>query len=298
MKLFNFFKKTEAKAKNKAIESYELLANHKANQKKSTEEVDTPLSLAEDWDISQEQLYVFQFLSNDLEPLKQNQLSISGIDLEQDEQGNTVVKAFVRQTLDEAIELGEVELLLLDEKGELIASQSFDLSELGTLPARTARPWVFVFNKENVEVDEVPEENWTIAFNVESMMPHRLDLDEAWEKALSQEQKDSLAKVIEGLPKLQPKEVNIIGFQITEQEDQSLAVSLFVRNGHTKRINIEQLPLEILDANQKVVAKGSFDLAPLSVKANTSKPWTFIFPKEMVDLQGADLSRWVAKIPQ
>lgn len=298
MKLFNFFKKTEAKAKNKAIESYELLANHKANQKKSTEEVDTPLSLAEDWDISQEQLYVFQFLSNDLEPLKQNQLSISGIDLEQDEQGNTVVKAFVRQTLDEAIELGEVELLLLDEKGELIASQRFDLSELGTLPARTARPWVFVFNKENVEVDEVPEENWTIAFNVESMMPHRLDLDEAWEKALSQEQKDSLAKVIEGLPKLQPKEVNIIGFQITEQEDQSLAVSLFVRNGHTKRINIEQMPLEILDANQKVVAKGSFDLAPLSVKANTSKPWTFIFPQEMVDLQGADLSRWVAKIPQ
>lgn len=298
MKLFNFFKKTEAKAKNKAIESYELLANHKANQKKSTEEVDTPLSLAEDWDISQEQLYVFQFLSNDLEPLKQNQLSISGIDLEQDEQGNTVVKAFVRQTLDEAIELGEVELLLLDEKGELIASQRFDLSELGTLPARTARPWVFVFNKENVEVDEVPEENWTIAFNVESMMPHRLDLDEAWEKALSQEQKDSLAKVIEGLPKLQPKEVNIIGFQITEQEDQSLAVSLFVRNGHTKRINIEQMPLEILDANQKVVAKGSFDLAPLSVKANTSKPWTFIFPKEMVDLQDADLSRWTAKIPQ
>lgn len=298
MKLFNFFKKTEAKAKNKAIESYELLANHKANQKKSTEEVDTPLSLAEDWDISQEQLYVFQFLSNDLEPLKQNQLSISGIDLEQDEQGNTVVKAFVRQTLDEAIELGEVELLLLDEKGELIASQRFDLSELGTLPARTARPWVFVFNKENVEVDEVPEENWTIAFNVESMMPHRLDLDEAWEKALSQEQKDSLAKVIEGLPQLQPKEVNIIGFQITEQEDHSLAVSLFVRNGHTKRINIEQMPLEILDANQKVVAKGSFDLAPLSVKANTSKPWTFIFPQEMVDLQGADLSRWVAKIPQ
>lgn len=298
MKLFNFFKKTEAKAKNKAIESYELLAKHKTDKKKSSKDIDTPLSLAEDWDISQEQLYVFQFLSNDLEPLKQNQLSISGIDLEQDEQGNTVVKAFVRQTLDEAIELGEVELLLLDEKGELIASQRFDLSELGTLPARTARPWVFVFNKENVEVDEVPEENWTIAFNVESMMPHRLDLDEAWEKALSQEQKDSLAKVIEGLPKLQPKEVNIIGFQITEQEDQSLAVSLFVRNGHTKRINIEQMPLEILDANQKVVAKGSFDLAPLSVKANTSKPWTFIFPKEMVDLQDADLSRWTAKIPQ
>lgn len=298
MKLFNFFKKTEAKAKNKAIESYELLANHKVDKKKSTEDIDTPLSLAEDWEISQEQLYVFQFLSNDLEPLKHNQLSISGIDLEHDLKGNTVVKAFVRQTLDEAIELGEVELLLLDEKGELIASQRFDLSELGTLPPRTARPWVFVFDQENVEVDEVPEENWTIAFNVESMMPHRLDLDEAWEKALSQEQKDSLAKVIEGLPKLQPKEVNIIGFQITEQEDQSLAVSLFVRNGHTKRINIEQMPLEILDANQKVVAKGSFDLAPLSVKANTSKPWTFIFPKEMVNLQDADLSRWTAKIPQ
>lgn len=34
MKLFNFFKKTEAKAKNKAIESYELLAKHKTDKKK------------------------------------------------------------------------------------------------------------------------------------------------------------------------------------------------------------------------------------------------------------------------
>jgi len=59
------------------------------------------------------------------------------------------------------------------------------------------------------------------------------------------------------------------------------------------------LPLEIVDANGKQIAKGSFKMDPvLSVEANSTKPWTFIFPSELVDAENADLSRWTARVTQ
>ena len=40
--------------------------------------------------------------------------------------------------------------MLLDEEGKTLASDEFDLKELGDIPARSARPWVFVFTKDNI----------------------------------------------------------------------------------------------------------------------------------------------------
>src|SRR5690606_28743043 len=123
--------------------------------------------------------------------------------------------------------------------------------------------------------EEPPAENWKLAFNVQSMVPHKLELEQAWEDGLTAEQKEALEKVVENMPKLKPREVNFAGFQVKKQEDGGIAASIFIRNGHSKQINIEKLPLELVDATGEIVARGSFDLAPLSVKANTSKPWTF-----------------------
>ncbi len=92
--------------------------------------------------------------------------------------------------------------------------------------------------------------------------------------------------------------MNFTGFQKQLKEDGSLAVGLFVRNGHAKEIKLEKLPLEIIDAQGQTVCQGTFNLPPLSVKANTSKPWTFTFPKENIKLTNPDLSRWTARIPQ
>ena len=92
---------------------------------------------------------------------------------------------------------------------------------------------------------------------------------------------------------------NFTGLQIHLKDDQSLHASIFIRNGNDKSINLEQLPLEITDATGKLVAKGSFKMDPvLTVQPNSTKPWTFIFPAELVDAEGADLSRWTARVPQ
>ncbi|MBD7985225.1 accessory Sec system S-layer assembly protein [Sporosarcina sp. Sa2YVA2] len=297
MKLFSMFKKTEKTGADSTINSDEILEGSAKSE--GTEEVETTLSFHPQWALSQEQEYVFRFLSNELEPLKPNQISLSGIDIDvEPANGSWLVKSFFRSSLDQAITVGSVELMLLDAEGQTLASQEFDLNELGEIPARSARPWVFVFTKENTFAEVPPAENWKLAFNVQSMVPHKLELEQAWEDGLSTEQKEALAKAVEGMPKLKPREVNFAGFQVVKQEDGSIAASIFIRNGHSKQINIEKLPLELIDATGEIVAKGSFDLAPLSVKANTSKPWTFIYPKEMVTKEEPDFSRWTIRVPQ
>ncbi|MEK3935539.1 accessory Sec system S-layer assembly protein [Sporosarcina sp. FSL W7-1349] len=297
MKLFSFFKKVEKTGSDSTIGSEEIVEGVQSST--STDDVETPLSLHPSWTIPQEQEYVFRFLSNELEPLKPNQISLSGIDIDvEPANGSWLVKAFFRSSLDQQISVGSVELLLLDGEGKTVASDEFDLKELGDIPPRSARPWVFVFTKENIFAEEPPAENWKLAFNVQSMVPHKLELEPTWEEGLTAEQKEALAKVVEGLPKLKPREVNISGFQVKQQDDGSIAASVFIRNGHSKQINIEKLPLELVDAAGDQVARGSFELAPLSVKANTSKPWTFIYPKEMVQKEEPDFSRWTVRVPQ
>ncbi|MGG0669543.1 accessory Sec system S-layer assembly protein [Sporosarcina koreensis] len=297
MKLFNLFKKTEKTGSDSTIDSEEILEG--SAQSESTDEVETTLSLHPQWELSQEQEYVFRFLANELEPLKPNQISLSGIDIDvEPANGSWLVKSFFRSSLEQSISVGSVELMLLDTEGKTLASQEFDLKELGDIPGKSARPWVFVFTKDNIFAEEPPAENWKLAFNVQSMVPHKLELEQAWEDGLTAEQKEALEKVVDNMPKLKPREVNFAGFQVKKQDDGSIAASIFIRNGHSKQINIEKLPLELVDATGEIVARGSFDLAPLSVKANTSKPWTFIYPKEMVQKEEPDFSRWTIRVPQ
>ncbi|RHW39952.1 accessory Sec system S-layer assembly protein [Lysinibacillus yapensis] len=297
MGLFSFFKKTDKVGTDSAIDSKELGQESNANE---TELVETKLSFHPDWEVPQEQKYIFSFLANELSPLKPNQLSLAAISIEEDPHSKAWnVKAFVRSSLNQSIQLGEIELLLLDKENRQLASKSFNFADLGTIPAKSARPWVFTFEKSTIAADEVPEEGWKIAFNLISLRGHQLELDETWKKQLPEEQQEVLKNIVKDLPKLGKNEVNFTGLQAKFQEDESLVTSIFIRNGNTKAINIEQLPLEIVDANNQLVAKGSFRLNPvLTVQPNSTKPWTFIFPKDLIQEGDFDLSRWSARVTQ
>lgn len=297
MNPFSFFRKTEKKGADSTVDSDQIIQSK--TEEKNTDEVETTLSYHPDWEVAQEQEYVFRFLSNELEPLKPNQLSLSGIDIDVDAtNGSWLVKAFFRSSLPDEITVGEVGLFLLDKDGNIQAEKEFDFNELGNIPPKSDRPWVFVFEK-NTQLTEVPPaEGWKLAFNIQSLVPHSLDLEPSWEEALSEEQKEGLRQLVDSLPKLDKDEVNFTGFQARFNSNDGFDVSLFVRNGHSKEINLEKIPLEIIDAAGQTVCSGSFDLPPLSVKGNTSKPWTFTFPKELIQVDNPDLSRWTARVLQ
>lgn len=298
MGLFDFFKKDDKVGKDSAIDSKGLVKTSLST--KAGKDVVTKLSFHPEWQVPQEQQYVFNFLANDLQPLKPNQLSLSAINIETDPRnGAWNVKAFFRSSLSQPIELGEIELFILDKEDNRVASQTFNFKELGVIPPESARPWVFNFNPTSIEAEEAPADGWKIAFNLISLRGHQLDLDDTWKTQLPKEQQESLANIVKDLPKLGKTEVNFTGLQAKLQEDNSLHTSIFIRNGNDKAINLEQLPLEIVDARGELVAKGSFKLDPiLTVQPNSTKPWTFIFPADLVTAEGMDLSRWTARVPQ
>lgn len=259
------------------------------------EEVTTDLSLHPSQTVSQEQMYVLRFLNNELPPLKRNQLSLSGI--EWNEQPNGIaVSAFVRNTVNREITLGDVPLLLLNEKNELKARDTFNLKEVGALPADSSRPWTFLFPSASFQSGvELGKENWSIAFDLTNRK-HQLDLDEKWDSTLPKEQKENLKKIVEKLGNPAKNELNFTGLSAASLENGNLSISLLIRNGYERNVNIEKLPLQLLDANGELVAQGQFNVGDFEVKANTTKPWTFVFPASLIQKENPDLSKWSVRV--
>jgi accessory Sec system S-layer assembly protein len=250
----------------------------------------TGLSLHPEARLSQEDHYYFQFLQNDLPDLKANQVSIAGIDLKKNED-SLLVTAFVRNSLSKGIKLAHTHLLLVGPAGERIAREEFDLSLLGEIPAASSRPWQFTFPLASVENrEEIPVSGWKLAF--ELISPHKLDLEESWKKSMANEDVSKLDRYVRSIKAPKPGEVNFMGLK-SKVEEGTLHITLLIRNGSQKDITLQQLPLVVEDASGAVVAKGGFTLDDFKVKANTSKPWTFIFPETLVEGE-PDLSKWKA----
>jgi accessory Sec system S-layer assembly protein len=260
------------------------------------EELDTTLSIPEEWNFPSEDQYVFAFHNSESPKLKKNQISLYGTELTK-ENDYLTAHGLVRSTVEQAIQFGETTILLLDANQQPIARKVFNLSKLGTLPPNSARPWQFTFGPNDMllNVDETIN-GWTLAFELKR--EHQLDLDESWEKSIAEETKASLEKIVKNAPTLKPGEVNFMGIQAKQQESGELSVTLLIRNGSEKNINLEQLPLGVKDANGTEIARGSFKLDNFVVKANTSKPWTFIFPSTMVTSDNMDLTKWSVYVIQ
>ena len=286
-----FFKKKE-KAVAVAEEKIETAT---AEEAISTEDdaVYTTLVFHESQDFSTPETYVLRFHHQQLPSLKPNQISISGIRLTRFEE-DVIIDAFIRNTLDRAVRFEMVDLLLIDENSKPLAKKTFDLSEMGEIPALSCVPWRFFFEEEDYVAESIPDEGWKIAFELKhESKEHTLDLAPSWDEQLSAEQREHLEKVVAGLPELKEDEVNFMGLEAVMQEAGTFAVTVLIRNGSKKKsIKIEQLPLVVEDADGDQVCQGGFALEDFEVKANTTKPWTFIFPEPLVVKKNPNLTRW------
>src|SRR3954452_7219611 len=142
--MLDFFKRDKNKIAKEGdddtVDSMELLGE---KTETTGREVKTKLHFPPNANIGQEERYYYQFLNNELPLLKENQISLSGIEVKTAD-GKVLVKAFVRNSLPKAIRFQEpVPLLLLGPDGDHLARQAFDLSVLGELPAESSLPWIF-----------------------------------------------------------------------------------------------------------------------------------------------------------
>ncbi|MED1204358.1 accessory Sec system S-layer assembly protein [Heyndrickxia acidicola] len=292
-----FLGRNKKSGKDSTISSEKLLKTEEAAAvQTSEEEIETALSIMPGWMDSPEKEYVLRFLNNQCQPLKPNQISLSGIEWNEDADGRLTATAFVRSSLSKAITFDEVPILLIDADGELLARGMFDLSLLGELPPKSSRPWHFEFVIEERLSTKQPSEGWKLAFELKQQ--HSLDLAKSWEQSMAEEDKEKLREFLKRVQPPKPGEVNFMGLQAAIKEEGSLHITLLVRNGSDQGIKIESLPLIVEDASGEVVAHGGFNLEDFEVKAHTSKPWTFVFPASMIVKEQLDLSAWKAYPPQ
>ncbi|MBA2175545.1 accessory Sec system S-layer assembly protein [Halobacillus locisalis] len=298
--MFNLFKKKKTEetestnSDGSTVSASELFEGEQ--QAQSDELVETELSMHPNWRLSEEETYVYQFMNNDNPPLKPGQISLAGYEMKILDP-EVAVGAFVRNSLDKKISFQKTNLLLVSEDGQKLARKEFDLSDLGELPAQSSRPSAFIFNKNDllVPIEEIPTEGWKLAFELrKTPRKHALDLAESWQKSMAESDITKLEQFVENLNAPKAGEVNFLGVKLIESDEGNLHVTMLIRNGSEKNLNLQQLPLQIEDANGDIVARGGFKLEDFEVKANTSKPWTFIFPKDMVLKEDYDLSRWKA----
>lgn len=271
-------------------------------QKEASAGVVTTLSLHESWEakLSTQEKYALSFMAQELEPLPEGNISLAGTALVPHDDGIEVT-AFIRNSSDRPIRLKEMTLVVLFGDQQLFTRQAFDLSEIGEIPPRSARPWSFVFSREHFLEVNVLLANWKVAFEMaqkKMVLPQQLELEESWIKALSDAQKNSLIELAKNLPALKEGEVNIQSVQIRRSPEGALHVMLLIRNGSTRSLSFEKLPLALYDATGAKVAEGMFELGSLTVNANTSKPWLFIYPPESILVEQPDLSRWKVSVPQ
>lgn len=272
------------------------IAESEAVTPQQSNELKTTLSFPEEWDITDQEKYVYMFKHQQLDPLQPNQISIQGIEKIEFEEGFLII-AFLRNTLDRPFSLGDINLLVLGEDDQELARKKFETDQIGELPPLSCIPWRFLFGNEDKSVEELPEEGWTIAFDL-STNGHSLELDQTWDEQLSAEKKEQLKQIVAGLPQLNPNEVNFTGLTAALTQDGGLAVSVLIRNGNDSSIQLEQLPLIVEDATKEIVCRGNFTLDNFSVQANCTKPWTFIFTPNLLEKKNPDLTRWSVHPPQ
>lgn len=295
--MLSFFRKKNEKIEKTGgesiVNSNDLLGDK--NEVPNDIEVLTSLSFHPEAQVSTEERYYFQFLNNELPPLKENQISLSGIEIRSEEQEWQVV-AFVRNSLSRPVKFERIPILLIGPNGEKIGRKIFPMDDLGEIPPKSSRPWIFTFQLSELNLTEIPEKGWKLAFELTSK--NRLDLDTSWEERLTDQEKKELADLVDNIEPPKPGEINFMGYHAEQLENGDLQISILIRNGGLQDIQFENLPLIVEDASGDVVSKGSFRLENLVIKAETSKPWTFVFPKNLVSKEALDLSTWKAYPPQ
>lgn len=266
------------------------------NQKEFNKEqaLDIKLSLLEKDQkvMSNVQKEILEEELDELLPIKEGQVNVAGI-YAYDLKDKYEVKVYLRNGMKNEINFEKIPFKIINSKGDLLASQVFDLKSMGDIPSNCGRPWILYFDKENVFVDKISMDDWKVVFDNSLKALRNLTVDiENLPDEIDSESKKVYTDFLEGLPALKEGEVSFSKFSIGINEDGYLLVTIVVRNGCNKGINIEKLPMTIRDEKGNFVASESFDLKDLKVSAMKAKVCNFAFPLQIKEKAVIPLDSW------
>ena len=258
------------------------------------QDLDIKLSLLEkDQEVmSKVQREILEEELDELIPIKEGQVNVAGIYV-YDLGDKYEVKAYLRNGMKNEINFEKIPFKIINSKGDILATQVFDLESMGNIPSYCARPWILYFDKKNVFVDKIPLDDWKLVFDNSLKALRNLTLDiENLPEEIDDESKKVYTDFLQELPALKEGEVSFSKFSIGIDNKGYLLVTIVVRNGCNKGINIEKLPMTIKDQDGNFVASEVFNLEDLKVSPMKAKVCNFAFPLQIKEKAVIPLDSW------
>lgn len=240
---------------------------------------------------SEKQKTHYKKLHENLSKLEENQLNISAVEITIEESGNLFVTAFIRSRLEKTVQLKKNEIVLMDSNKNIVAELEDDFDKIESIEPNTSQLYNFEFiNSNDLDDDELEKmKHWSLAFK--SNLEHYVDYSDLDESKIPDSTREYLQKIIDKMP-LEENELSFVGFSAKTDKKDNLHVSLLIRNGTKDNLDIKQLPLKFYDASKELSAQGTFKIDGVSIRSNTSKPVSFVFPAKNILKDDLDLSSW------
>jgi SLAP domain-containing protein len=123
------------------------------------------------------------------------------------------------------------------------------------------------------------------------MINHQLIYESTWEKSMSKKDKELFERLYQDNLTDISEEVRFLNLRTGFNVHGDLFATVLIQNGTDKDIPLFQLPLRYCDA-KGVIAEESFTYQSLIIQAQSSTPWTFLFPKEKIQRKEINLTEW------
>ncbi|AKN33483.1 hypothetical protein Ccar_22700 [Clostridium carboxidivorans P7] len=129
--------------------------------------------------------------------------------------------------------------------------------------------------------------------NIETLeVPTVLSLLENDDNVMSDVQKDILEEEIEELPPIREGQLNVSGIYIYD-EGEKLEVKVYIRNGLSEEVALENIPLAILNSKGEVLAHQIFNLRSLGkIPPQGARPLKLYFEKKNVYVENIPMDDW------
>lgn len=112
----------------------------------------------------------------------------------------------------------------------------------------------------------------------------QLAFEAAWDKTISKQDREEIELAFQkSLTKLKDEAIPFTTIWIAQNYKEELLVTALVHNQTNEPLRFHQTSVELWDGDKRL-ANHIFTIPSLHIKANTSMPWTFIFPRESYEL--------------
>jgi len=252
------------------------------------ENIDVILSLRDDESVSDLKRIVYE---EELKEINNNhQLTKNSFDINATyflkSENYLEVGFFIRNGLKQNLSLEEMMLVVKDDEGKNIASQSFNFKEFGPISSFSARPFELKFDlPEDAVFDETKK--YIIKFgalkNVKGFSSVDTNLEDL-PKNLSFEQEKAIKDFEKSLPTLKKGGFSISLYKLFYDNNRALNCILIFRNGVNSEAKLDRLPISVFDKDGNLIARAEFsnNEGLVKVSSNSSKAITFEFPPENV----------------